>query len=754
MTRENGAATPKIAPYKDSIEQMLGGIRYIDLRIRWAVARAGLNGLNPDDQYRGLYVSRDEVKKLMSYDFGRNLWTELPDEIADEMRVELSVWPQLIKHAHYQWGLQTKSTRQAGIEMRFDQLVRDFELSGFEIDALLIAIAPEIDTRYERMYAYLEDDVTRKRPTVNLILNLMTNDFQEKLRMRQRFIDSATLIRHKLLVRYSTNPDQEPAILTHFLKPPARLVDHLLGHEGVDEQLVDFASLRPVLKDAGRRFESLPIEHRIKLERSIASNPLFAFIGGYGVGKQKSAEFIAHCAQCPLITLDLVALNKHSIGLHNGLDIAIRDARLTNAVLYLKGWDTVVVDSTVPPGLLNRLLAHPGIIVTAGEIYWQPKQRDQERLVFSVPFGGTEFGARLQVWEDLIPNSPIDLTQVANQFRFTPGQIEDAAASARDFAQWRDAPLADEDILVASRVHSNQKLSTLATKIMPRYRWKDIVLPRDTLSQLREAVNTVKQRPTVYDKWGFGRKMAMGKGLNALFAGEPGTGKTMSAEIIANELGLDMYKIDLSMVVSKYIGETEKNISKIFDEAATSNAILFFDEADSIFGKRSEVKDSHDRHANIEVSYLLQRMETFDGVVILATNLRSNIDEAFTRRLHFAIQFPFPKPVDRERIWRVTFPKETPLADDVDFRVLAQRFRLAGGSIRNIVLASAFLAAESGANKVSMEHLLHATRREHQKIGRLLNEQLFGNREPERMMTAAEQQAQRFATRQRVKQKE
>ena len=730
---------------------MLGGIRYIDLRIRWAIARAGLNGLNPDDQYRGLYVSRAEVQKLVSYEFGRNLWTELPGELSDEMRAEMIMWPQLIHHSRLQWQMQTRASRQAGIEMRFDKLVRDYGLSDLEVDTLLIAIAPEIDTRYERMYAYLEDDVTRKRPTVNLILNLMTDDFQDKLRMRQRFIDNATLIRQKLLIRYSTNPEQEPAILTHFLRPPARLVEHLLGYAGVDEQLVDVASLRPMVSEAGRRFDSLPEEHRIKLARSIDDKPLFAFIGGYGVGKQKSAEYVAYCAQQALITLDLDALKKSSVGLHAGLDIAMRDARLANAVLYLKGWDTMVEDSTVPSALLNQLLAHPGIVITAGNVYWQPKQRDQARLVFSVPFSGTDFNARLQVWQDLLPDSPVDLTQIANQFRFTPGQIEDAAATARDFAQWRDAPLAEEDILVASRVHSNQKLSTLATKIVPRYRWKDIILPRDTLAQLHEAVNTVKQRPTVYEQWGFGRKMAMGKGLNALFAGEPGTGKTMSAEIIANELGLDMYKIDLSMVVSKYIGETEKNISKIFDEAATSNAILFFDEADSIFGKRSEVKDSHDRHANIEVSYLLQRMESFDGVVILATNLRSNIDEAFTRRLHFAIQFPFPKPVDRERIWRVTFPKETPLADDVDFRVLAQRFRLAGGSIRNIVLAAAFLAAESGENMVHMEHLLHATRREHQKIGRLLNEQLFGNHHDEVTMTAAEQQARRFAERQRVR---
>ncbi|MEI2612130.1 MAG: ATP-binding protein [Candidatus Promineifilaceae bacterium] len=302
-------------------------------------------------------------------------------------------------------------------------------------------------------------------------------------------------------------------------------------------------------------------------------------------------------------------------------------------------------------------------------------------------------------------------------------------ATARDLASWRNEPLTEQDLFVASRAHSNQNLGTLATKIKPRYDWTDIILPYDTLNQLREMVNQVRQKPIVYGRWGFDRKLALGKGLHALFAGESGTGKTMAADIMAGELGLDLYKVDLSSLVSKYIGETEKNLDRIFTEAATSNAILFFDEADAIFGKRSEVKDSHDRYANIEISYLLQRMEAYDGVVILATNLRANMDDAFTRRLHFAIEFPYPDVSDRERIWRINFPVETPLAESVDWFELARRFRLAGGNIRNIILAAAFLAAEHDES-VGMVHLLHATRREYQKMGRLIDERLFAWQDP------------------------
>ena len=229
----------------------------------------------------------------------------------------------------------------------------------------------------------------------------------------------------------------------------------------------------------------------------------------------------------------------------------------------------------------------------------------------------------------------------------------------------------------------------------------------------------MKYRSVVYGDWGFDRKLSVGKGLNVLFAGPPGTGKTMAAEIIAGELALDLYKIDLSSVVSKYIGETEKNLSRIFTEAETSNAILFFDEADALFGKRSEVHDSHDRYANIEVGYLLQRMEEYEGVVILATNFRKNMDEAFVRRIHCTVEFPLPNQKERLRIWETIWPASTPKGADLDLELISRRFELSGGNVKNIALGAAFLAADNGG-VVSMAHLLHATRREFQKMGKVV----------------------------------
>jgi ATP-dependent 26S proteasome regulatory subunit len=314
----------------------------------------------------------------------------------------------------------------------------------------------------------------------------------------------------------------------------------------------------------------------------------------------------------------------------------------------------------------------------------------------------------------------VDSAALASKFRFGQSQIREALATAENLAHWRSPgnwQITASDIASACRAQSSPKLGALAQKIEPKHTWSEIVLPQDNLAQLKELCEQARHRHRVYGDWGFDRKLSLGKGLGALFSGPPGTGKTMAAEVIASALELDLYRIDLSQVVSKYIGETEKNLHQIFLEAQAAQAILFFDEADALFGKRSEVKDAHDRYANIEVGYLLQKMEEYEGVAILATNFRQNIDEAFLRRLHFIVEFPFPDYEYRRRIWQVVFPQEAPLAEEVDFDVLAREIKLAGGNIKNIALAAAFYAAGEGA-VIMMPHLWQAARREHQKLGR------------------------------------
>jgi SpoVK/Ycf46/Vps4 family AAA+-type ATPase len=273
------------------------------------------------------------------------------------------------------------------------------------------------------------------------------------------------------------------------------------------------------------------------------------------------------------------------------------------------------------------------------------------------------------------------------------------------------------------RAQARPQLDDMAQRITPRATWRDLVLPDAQRQVLREIGIHVRRRAKVYEEWGFAAASARGLGISALFAGPSGTGKTMAGEVLATELNLDLYRIDLSQVVNKYIGETEKNLRRVFDAADEGGAILLFDEADALFGKRSEVKDSHDRYANIEVSYLLQRMEAYRGLAILTTNLKSALDTAFLRRLRFIVQFPFPDAAQREEIWRRIFPAQTP-TESLEFAQLA-RLAVTGGSIRNIALNGAFLAAEAD-QPVRMGHLLQAAKHECQKLERPLNESEIG----------------------------
>ena len=699
----------------------MSGLAYIDLRIRWAVVRARLHGLNPDDEFRGLYISEEQVDALLGGELGNNLWPSPNGNMP-----ELAQWPTIIERARQDWLSSISAGKVSSSPL--SRFIQEFELTAEELDILLLVLAPELEPRYERLFAYLQDDVTKKRPTINLILDLLTDCFQEKVTLQGLFSDAQTLIRERLLIHFTDNNQYESNLLAQYIRPAVSVRSCLLGQKNIDAELNNIANLIETSKPVeASELAHLPLAQAANM---LPHNPLLGFIGSYGTGKWKMAYYLASEAGRPLLHVRMGYLARSNMGLSDGMKLIQRDGRLHQAILYLDQWDKLLEENQPDADLMKALLNYPYPVITAGEQAWQPRYRIRKRPVFQLTFDVPVYEERLRIWQHylyqlaFIESETIDCTALATHFRLTPGQIRDVVITARDLALWQQEGLEASHLLAASRIHSNQKLSTLATKIIPHYTWEDIVLPHDSLAQLHEMINTMKKQAVVYNNWGFNKKLAIGKGLKALFAGEPGTGKTMSADILACDLGLDLYKIDLSTVVDKYIGETEKNIGCIFDEAATSNAILFFDEADSLFSKRSEVKDSHDRYANIQTGYLLQRMESFDGVVILATNLRSNIDEAFTRRLHFLVEFPFPEAADRERIWKVTFPPQTPIDKEVDFHLLAERFRLAGGNIRNIVLAAAFLAAKEEEN-VRMTHILHAVRREYQKMGRLINEKLF-----------------------------
>ena len=340
------------------------------------------------------------------------------------------------------------------------------------------------------------------------------------------------------------------------------------------------------------------------------------------------------------------------------------------------------------------------------------------RLTLQVP--APDQAARETLWRRALGDlaDGLDLGELAGRFRLRSAQILAAAHPLR--LQRRDAASSPEDLardlFEACRAQCLVSLEGLAERVESVHGWDDLILPAPVKEKLRTIEGWLRFGHVVFDTWGFRDRVSQGRGMAAMFAGPSGTGKTMAAGILGRVLGLDVYRIELSSVVSKYIGETEKNLARIFEAAEAAHAILFFDEADALFGKRSEVKDAHDRHANIEVSYLLQRMEAYDGIAILATNIKDNLDVAFARRLQVVVEFPFPRVEDRERIWRRLFSERVPLAVGVDFGVLAQRFALSGGAIKNCAVNAALAAAVEGG-MVGMEHLVGAVGREMEKMG-------------------------------------
>lgn len=694
----------------------------MDLLIQQQVLRWQLAGQDMSDTFRGLYVSDSEANALLNRPLGGN-WGQ-----ASQFTPEQKAW---FDRAHLQAAERCQAViKQAagqGVKLRWLILAETFGLDAFDLDILLVCLLPSLDLRYERLYGYLQDDVTRRRPSVNLVLDLLCPPGPQRLKKLSHFSSHAPLFHHRLLEKNSPTGAVGLPLLSQVLSVDESVVAWLLGEYQPHVELsgmVQVLTPQPFAMSGEWQSQILPV-----LDQASENPPVMVFHGPDQTGQDAAAHLLAQRLGLPLMTIDLSLADRSNTGENVDreplLRLALRDARLAGALPYIRNWDSCLVDGIPPARLLAAVCNYPGAIITAGRVFWRAGGIDRPRPLTWIAFDIPAYPERLKLWEHYLQQAgargQFDTASLAGQFQLTLGQIRDAVASARDWAVQAGEPLENGTLFAAARLHSNPRLSSLARKLQPRYGWDDIVLPNDQLSLLHEIINTVRQRPRVLDDWGVGSKLASSRGVTVLFAGPPGTGKTMAAEVIAGELGLDLYKIDLSTVVSKYIGETEKNLERIFNEAETSNAILFFDEADSLFGKRSEVRDSHDRYANIEISYLLQRMEAYDGVTMLATNLRANLDEAFTRRLQFAVDFPFPEEADRLRIWKTLFPPDVPCETDVDLGLLARRFKLAGGNIRNIIVSAAYLAAADGGT-VNMTHLLHGTRRELQKMGRLVSE--------------------------------
>ncbi len=587
-----------------------------------------------------------------------------------------------------------------------DLLCAAFGLSPFERDVLVLCAAMDLDGAIAGRCALAAGDATRAYPTFGLALAALPEPHWSAL------TPDAPLRRWRLIEVGSGS-----ALTLSPLRVDERILHYLAGVPHLDARLTDL-----IVPLTAR--EALVPSHRAIVQRIATAwqgdtaAPLMQLCGVEAASKRAIAAATCAAAGLRPYLLPAELLPTAPNELHLMLELWARETRLGGAALVLACEEADLGDAA-RRGAVVRLverLAGPAIVTSRDRLPLPQRpalveevrkpERDEQRVLWHAALGATAIALNGQV-DGLVTQFSLGATAIRNVGIAALGQRDvDAGGAALGQRLWD-----------ACRIQTRPQLDDLAERIESVAGWDDLVLPELQRRTLREIAAHLRQRATVYETWGFAGKGARGLGISALFAGASGTGKTMAAEVLARELRLDLYRIDLSSVVSKYIGETEKNLHRIFDMADEGGTILLFDEADALFGKRSEVKDSHDRYANIEVSYLLQRIETYRGLAILTTNLKSALDTAFLRRIRFVVSFPFPDSAQRAEIWRHVFPSATPTVG-LEPQRLAQ-LNVAGGNIRNIALNAAFLAADEG-EPVMMRHVLAAARSEYAKLEKAL----------------------------------
>jgi hypothetical protein len=709
----SGLPVPPPAGADDpSLAHLAGRLRELEGRIAALVAGRRTGDPDPDDRFRGLYVSDRQAGALLA----RAPSPDRPSAaLALDRPADGPAGPADVEAV-------ADRAEAGGATIRLRRLARSFDLSALDTDILLIALAPELDPRHEQLYGYLNDDVSRRRASVGLALELC-GIAPGAGWARARFAADAPLVAGGLLVV----ADRDRPFLGRALGVPDRVVSFLLGDDAPDPMLASvllpdavgtIETADPDPDTADRTWEVVAA-----LRTGLGSGGRLVYLrertGSDGASVARQA-FSGSAGGVIVMDLSLLTPDDDPVGL---VAAAVREARLRDAVLVARPVEPLAERSV----WAVRALADGACpVVLAGVRSWDPSWARSVPLVLEAPPATPE--RRDRAWRHAlegVAGADDAVAGIARQpFRLTAGQIALAGAAARTAAAAESRAVTVADLASGVRSQNTAGLERLARRIAPQAGWRDLVLPDDLLELVRDLCARARHREAVLDGWGLATP-SRGRGLTALFTGDSGTGKTLSAEVVAHALGLDLYVIDLSSVVDKYIGETEKNLDRVFSQADGVNGVLLFDEADAIFGKRSEVRDARDRYANVEIAYLLQRMEQFDGMAILTTNLRANLDEAFTRRLDVLIDFPIPDEEQRRRIWVRHLVPSLPVADDLDLDFLARRFRISGGNIRNVVASAAYLAAAED-RPVAMADLIRGTQREYRKLGHLSTEAEFG----------------------------
>lgn len=651
-----------------------------------------------DDVFNTFLLSEGEVEARMQYPVGRPHWA------ADAQSLCLPTGGQPL------------------LAEGLTELINRFELTDFERDTLLLGLLPHFDSRYYALFSWVQQGKQSQLPDFSLALTLFCYSEMERWAHQASFLHRAPLINCQLLSVEQPKKDLAWS-QTRFITDSS-VYHFLLGHHYLAPALASWAewSSPPALP-----FYPAALKHALAgvlLTDDIEPRPVVLLRGMPGSARAHAVSgiFASENRQTLLVDIDkCTESDDDALLLH--LTCLMREARMRGAGMVIRNLLTRMEKSASLPEKLSEQLNQPGLrVVCLIEPYAPPLWlKKTPTLQTEMPVLTLE--EKTHLLRDCLPEqraADMDLISLSQRYTFTSESLPLIVQEAELYRQQRDPAdvLQQCDIRQALNLRTQQNFGSLAQRITPKRTLNDLLVSESLLQQLQEMLTAIRYREKVL-AGGFKDKVGYGVGISALFYGDSGTGKTMAAEVLAHTLGVDLIKVDLSTVINKYIGETEKNLSRIFDLAEQDAGILFFDEADALFGKRSETKDAHDRHANIEVSYLLQRLEYFPGLVILSTNNRSHLDSAFNRRFTFITRFAYPDETLRHKMWQKIWPKNIKISPDVDFEKLAQRANITGANIRNIALLAAFFAEESDNQEVCQHHIETALTRELAKTGRL-----------------------------------
>lgn len=631
---------------------------------------------------------------------------------------------------------KVKLSAKKKVIIPLEYLFQIFKLTNFERICIFLSFTVELDYRFERIYSYLQDDYGKKLPSLDLCLHIYSFEEEERCKILTEFIERKKIMAH--FFPQLKEGSFSSGNITKPLKLSQRILTFLFHVQETPENLIPYIKLEWPYKSIQ---ESLIIQKEIgeKIENYIYStkgkHKIFCLYGEEGSGKQFQLRHFCHRVKLTMLKVNFTALPNQIEELKKIMEEILFEAMIQGAVLCFLHFEHFFEKEEQFKNLfycfLQQIWEFSEFIFILTTKKWKTFEEEKIRSeIITIPLLKTTVEERVLLWKELLRKLPVKsnlpIEQFAVKFQFSPAQIKKSIQTAIQKMDWQERTELDDSLLnEACYEECEHNLEKKAVRIHTSYLWEDLILPKRQKELLQLACDQIRCSHIIYNTWNFGEKIKYGKGVSILFYGPPGTGKTMGAEVIANELQMELYKVDLSTIMSKYIGETEKNLECLFEEVKKSSSILFFDEADALFGKRSEIKDSHDKYANVETAYLLQKIEQYDGIVILATNYMQNFDEAYKRRLKFMIHFPFPEKEQRKALWKSVYPKAVPMSKEIDFDFLAEHFELSGSNIKNIAVNSAFLAVSKKAS-VMMEDIIFALQIELEKYGKKLGKEELG----------------------------